>query len=75
MWNTCMRTDGVVGITELAMVGFESQRHDISALLKQQRLGRLGAFKQRLGSFGWAMVLLLGVPLPLLVLACFILSR
>lgn len=75
MWNTCMRTDGVVGITEIAMVGFESRRHDLHSLLKQRRSGRLGVLRRRMGSFGWAMILLLGVPLPLLALACFFMSR
>lgn len=69
-----MRTDGVVGITEIAMVGFESQKHDISTLLKRKS-GTMGVLRQKLGNTGWAMVWLLGVPLPLLILACLIMGR
>ncbi len=56
------------------MVGFESQKHDISTLLKRKS-GTMGVLRQKLGNTGWAMVWLLGVPLPLLILACLIMGR
>lgn len=57
------------------MVGFESQKHDITTLLRKRKVGTMGALRQRLGNTGWAMVWLLGLPLPLLIVACLIMGR